>query len=266
MKIGLEFEGVIRNFATGEISRWSKIPADARMAIKKQMFVRRQKVDPCDRYDALAEVRTIPIENPTAEKLITALFTEMEAATYAFVANGYFIQWFEQPIPKELHDEIRHDKVLADPDGKKDKITYTIKDGVVGQYVSEGNLFRGGGLHINISSIPNQFAPGVAINLHGGLQHLRLKEKFQSHYRNNLLYRTKEGAVCVDYSKFLSGHQFEPIVEYMSHGFNVQRLEGWQKELAYCVNQGYGFPPKFEWAFFVVKHLQAYFDSLKLFK
>jgi len=265
MKIGLEFEGVIRSYTTGEITRWSKIPDEARMAIKKAMFIRRKKIEPCDRYDALAEVRTPPIENPTAEKLITALFTEMESATNAFVSNGYFIQWFEQPIPKELHDEIRHDKVLADPDGKKDKITYTIKDGIMTEYRSEGNLFRGGGLHINVSSIPQVFAASVAVGLHGGLRHLREKGKFQSHYRNNLLFRIKQGDECSYYGKFLE-RSGEHVVEYMSHGFNVPSLKGWQKELDHSVNKGNDFPPKFEWAWFIARHLQRYFESVKNFK
>lgn len=255
MKIGLEFEGVIRNRQTCEIARWSKIDTESQRRIKKLLYTNRcrESVDPCDRYDALAEVRTPPIVNPTAEKLVTALFTEMELATQSFNANGYDIQWWEQPIPEKLHEEIKQEFADGDPEGKKNKLTYTIKDGLPVKYESEGNLFRGGGLHINISSIPSIYAAGLAIELHRRLLSER-GYKFESHYRTNLLYRTRyDGKNSYDYD--------EPIFEYMSHGFNIRSLKDWQKEFSNYQNKGHSHPPQYAWAVILMRHLTNFIND-----
>lgn len=240
MKIGLEFEGVIHDFQTGNIVRWSKIEKAKQSRIQRILYANREAVLPCDRYDALAEVRTVPIENPTPEKLIKALFSEMELASHAFSANGYDIHWFEEPIPVELHDEIRKDFAAGDPDGKKNKWTWTINEHDQQKpFQSEGNLFRGGGIHINISSVPDFFGHLLVktINNHLGYQ----KEKsFQSHYRTNILYRTRQGL------------NYEPVVEYMSHGFNVKTLENWRQDLIDFSKRNhsekiYGYEPHPEW-------------------
>ena len=265
MKIGLEFEGVIRNYSTGEITRWSKMPEEAKIGIKKMMFVRREKIDPCDRYDALAEVRTPPIENPTEEKLINALFTEIETATNAFVSNGYYIQWFEQPIPQKLHDEILHDFAVGDPDGKKDKYTQTIRNGKVEKFESVGNLFRGGGLHISISSIPAILASALVMDLHNDLRGWHRDGKFQSHYRTNLLYRTR----CEYLLKPSSpnyGSKYDEVVEYMSHGFNIAEVAGWRKRYApvssekwYLQEYDHAEIAPFIWAKIVIENLKRFY-------
>jgi len=227
MKIGLEFEGVIVSYATAEITRWSSIPEDLRRRIKKMIYIRREQEDPCDGYDALAEVRTLPIPNPTPEILIEALFLQMEIATHAYAANGYEIRWYEQNIPDDLHNQIQFD--LNNPPAGQYKVKkYTqvlTKDGAV-EYKSTGNRFRGGGLHINISSLPEVFAPSVVAGLDKNLSKLRFNYKFKSHYRNNILFRTRypvDSSGKTDYN--------EPIVEYMAHGFNVPSLKDWRKDL-----------------------------------
>lgn len=254
MKIGLEFEGVIRNYTTGEIARWSKIDEESRRKIKRLMFPLRQAVEPCDRYDALAEVRTPPIEFPTAGKLVDALFTEMEKVSHAFSANGYDIQWWEQPIPTALHEEIRREIGGGDPD-KKEKTTYTVTNGKTVEYNSEGNLYRGGGIHINISRIPHVFAPGLAMELHRALSGYK-KYNFQSHYRNTLLYRVKWG----DERAYTYG---EPIVEYMSHGFNVETLKDWKQEYADEANSGTNKTDKFVWARILMLTIHDWVASTK---
>ena len=254
MKIGLEFEGVIWSMTTGEITRWSKIDPESRRKIKRLMFSCRPPVEPCDRYDALAEVRTPPIEYPTAEKLVVALFTEMERASHAFSANGYDIQWWEQLMPNAVHEEIRREFNANDPDGKKEKTTYTIVDGKITRYKSEGNLYRGGGLHINISRIPFIFASGLAIELHRSLLGHR-KYNFQSHYRNNLLYRTR-------YELEDDASTYSEIVEYMSHGFNVETLKDWKQEWANATNSG-SFPEKFIWARTLMSVLHNFVEGTK---
>jgi hypothetical protein len=237
MKIGLEFEGVIRNYSTGEITRWPKISDKIRSNIKKIMYVGREKVEPIDGYDCLAEVRTTPISNPNPYDLLNALFTEMENASRTFVAHGYYIQWYEQPIPKELHEEIKHDLSFAN-DGKKSKYTQTFKDGQVVQYESEGNLFRGGGLHINISSIPEVLAPGLVMYLDKRLRPETDRYKFQSHYRTNVLFRTR-----IDLNT-ITNNTYDHIVEYMSHGFNVPKLSGWREQYEECKkNTHFGVSP-----------------------
>lgn len=235
MKIGLEFEGVIINYSTGQISRWSGIPEDVRQRIKKMIYVRREQEDPCDGYDALAEVRTLPIPNPTPEILIESLYTQMELATNAFAANGYEIRWYEQNMPDELHEEIQY-SLDNPPDGQYPEKKYTqvlTKDGVV-EYKSVGNRFRGGGLHINISSLPEVFAPSVVAGLDKNLSRQRHDYKFQSHYRNNILFRTRcprDSSGKTDYN--------EPIVEYMAHGFNVLSMKDWRKDLINMSNKAW---------------------------
>ena len=260
MKIGLEFEGVIRNYETDQITRWSKISAEDRERIQRLIYTRRPRVDPCDRYDALAEARTKPIENPTAEKLITALFSEMESTSNAFMTAGYTVQWWEQEIPKALHDEIRGEFNRNDPDGKKNKLTYTIANGMPGQYVSEGNLFRGGGLHINVSSVPYELGVGLAIELHKTLYPYR-GYCFQSHYRTNLLFRQR-----YPLNERGNNDMEFPILEYMSHGFNVKTLKDWQARWAHFENQGYGYPPEFQWAKSLMTTLTHFKNAVKAFK
>ena len=263
MKIGLEFEGVIHDFQTGNIVRWSKIEKAKQSRIQRILYANREAVLPCDRYDALAEVRTLPIENPTPEKLIKALFSEMELASHAFSANGYDIHWFEEPIPVELHDEIRKDFAADDPDGKKDKFTWTVKDFVATQFQGAGNLFRGGGLHINVSSIPHVFAQMVAENLHGRLSCFNLKSEFQSHYRNNILYRVRQDYTTND-----------NIVEYMSHGFNVQSLSNWRTDFShFCqiddhYKRIYGEERdlRFNWAWAMIDQLGQFYKDIKSIK
>jgi len=227
MKIGLEFEGVIRDRSTGEIARWSKMSEQTRRRIKTAMFPRKEALDPCDRYDALAEVRTDPLENPGPKELIWTLFGEMERASIAFNNNGYDIQWWEQELPKALHEEIKADFATDDPEGKKSKCTYSLREnGERYEYKSEGNLFRGGGLHINISHVPFQFSQGLMLHLHNGLKNLKTDYKFQSHYRTNFLYRDRYD------DKVKIGKPDICIAEYMSHGFNVPTLSGWRERWA----------------------------------
>ena len=267
MKIGLEFEGVIRNYSTGVITRWPKIPKEIRTQIKKMMFPGRKKIEPVDGYDCLAEVRTEPISNPTPFQLLEALFTEMENATNAFMTHGYYIQWFEQEIPKELHDEIKHDCFLRNPDGKKSKYTQTFKDGQVVEYRSEGNLYRGGGLHINISSIPQLFAPALVMFLDRELRPYTGLYKFQSSYRKNILFRTRNDCTNhiinspEDHYKFV-----DYIVEYMSHGFNIPKIEGWKEIWNECENNhGFFYPFNYHlyWAICLIRSLNLFVDSTK---
>lgn len=233
MKIGLEFEGPIVSYATGEICRWSSIPEDVRRRIKKMIYLRRDQEEPCDGYDALAEVRTPPIPNPTPEVLIEALFTQMEIASHAFAANGYDIHWYEQNIPDSLHNEIQL-SLLNPPPGQYKIKKYTqvlTKDGAV-EYKSINNRYRGGGLHINISSLPEIFAPSVVAGLDKCLRSFKIGCKFQSHYRNNILFRTRYPMDCKG-----STNYNEPIVEYMAHGFNVISLKDWRKDLEIVSNK-----------------------------
>jgi hypothetical protein len=233
MKIGLEFEGVIRSSRTGDICRWPKIPEESRKLIKRMIYERREKVEPIDGYDCLAEVRTLPLENPSPYELINALFTEMELASKAFFAAGYGIQWFEQEIPKAIHDEVVAGANLRDPDGKKRKPTHTFGDGGIKLYQSEGNYFRGGGLHINISNVPRELAPSLVLHLDDKMYRDRVNAhyKHKSHYRTNLLFRMR--AVQRERLKTLrvgsSTETWDTICEYMSFGFNVPKLEGWRE-------------------------------------
>lgn len=267
MKIGLEFEGVIRDRTTGEIARWSKMPDQIKRRIKTAMFPRKEALDPCDRYDALAEVRTDPLENPSPKELIWSLFEEMERASIAFNNNGYDIQWWEQELPKALHEEIKADFATDDPEGKKSKSTITLKEnGERCEYKSEGNLFRGGGLHINISHVPFLFCEGLMLHLHNGLKYLKTEYKFQSHYRTNFLYRNR-----YDDSVKITEPQI-CIAEYMSHGFNVPTLSGWRErwmnsekaERQGSRNMGcgtcYGFDMDMRWAFELLRLATQYFN------
>lgn len=275
MKIGLEFEGVIHDFQNGEIVRWSKIDKTKQHRIKRILYANREAVSPCDRYDALAEVRTLPIDNPTPEKLITALFSEMELASHAFSANGYDIHWFEEPIPVELHDEITKEFATGDPEGKKNKFTWVVdQHGTYKQFQGTGNLFRGGGIHINISSIPEMFAHSLVRNIDNHLN-FHKEKTFKSHYRINILYRTRYG------------FNYEPVLEYMAHGFNVKTLANWRQDLAsyskYTHSEKiYGYEPvpsnenargrriernlNFSWAWALFDSLEYFNSQVKLIK
>jgi hypothetical protein len=165
--------------------------------------------DPCDNYDCLAEVRTIPITILTARDILYTLFTELAKTHEAYKHHGYVINWAEEEIPEELHKKIQYD--LDHPkDGqtKIKKFTKTIVNGTVQQYESVGNKYRGAGLHINVSSIPYILVPGFVMRLHAGL-HGHLDKDFKSHYRTNLLFRHR-----------LDGT--DSIAEYMSFGFNLK--------------------------------------------
>lgn len=252
MKVGLEFEGVIVNYSTGEITRWSKIDEATRARIKKLIYIGRKREEPCDGYDALAEVRTEPLLNPTPEVLIEALFTQMELASNAFAANGFEIRWFEQKMPENLHKEIQAD--LNNPLTKVKKFTQTFTSNGIEGYSSVGNIYRGGGLHINVSPVDFIFAPSLVWRLHTATAHYRNHCKFQSHYRNNILFRQR-----------YSGN--DPLVEYMTHGFNVLSLKDWRKDLE-IVKKFQWFNCGIDmnhilWAYNVLSEISTFFQALK---
>ena len=212
MKIGLEYEGVIHWQKTGDIVRWSDIPMGVRKTIKRIAsfgYSHENIQDPCDNYDCLAEVRTIPMTTLTARDILFTLFTELRRTHEAFKYCGYVINWAEEKIPDDLHKKIQHD--LDHPTGDRPKIkkyTQTIVNGTVRPFVNVGNKYRGGGLHINVSSIPCILIPGFVMRLHESLRQY-LDTDFKSHYRTNLLFRHR-----------LDGT--DSIAEYMSFGFNLK--------------------------------------------
>lgn len=256
MKIGLEFEGVIRSQKTGAITRWPQIDEKVRNTIKRMIYERREKVEPIDTYDCLAEVRTLPMLNPSPVDLINALYTEIELATNAFMANGYFIQWFEQEISDELHREIQH-TIETNPNKIK-KDTYTVTSKGCTDWRSEGNRFRGGGLHINVSPVPRAFATSFVMGLNRALFY-QYRYRFQSHYRNNILFRTRHDASDKEFK--------EPIAEYMTFGFNVTQVQGWRETLARVAgNRGYDSRNNCDhirWAWPLCDSLKQWFNEVQ---
>jgi hypothetical protein len=258
MKIGLEFEGVIRSSRDGTITRWPNIDERVRNNIKRMMFERREKIEPIDNYDCLVEVRTPPMKKPTPKKLIIALFTEMENATKAFRANGYFLQWSEQEIPEALHRTIQEALLHNMEHSKKETLCIT-GTGSSDWVKDDTNLFRGGGIHINVSPVPRIFSSALVMGLHNRLEEYKKPFGFKSHYRTNVLYRARW---C----------ESEAIAEYMSFGFNVARLEGWQDTLEILNTElkngkyKYGRIPDtyahMHWAWTLIQFLEKWFEEV----
>lgn len=258
MKIGLEFEGVIRSSKTGGIVRWPHIDEKVRNAIKRMIYEKREKVEPIDRYDCLAEVRTAPLLNPSPVDLISALYTELELTTNAFMANGYFIQWFEQEISDELHREIQA-SINADQNKVK-KETYTLTAKGCTRWTSEGNRFRGGGLHINVSPVPRMFSTAFVMSLEQSLAAHRNLFRFQSHYRNNVLFRSRFDANDKTFK--------EPITEYMTFGFNVPQVQGWRETLSKVASSGWYYSQRdnhehIRWAWALCEDLKRWFSEVE---
>ena len=207
MKIGLEFEGVITH--NGHIVRWSKIPENIRNGIKEDMGV---TMDPVDRYDCLAEVRTEPLVNPSPLVLEQTLFKKILEASAAFEWFGYDIIWNEVEIPQAIHDEICSD--ISFETAKKEVMT--IESGLVSLFTATGNSYRGGGLHINVSPVPRLILESFVLNLHGKMHEFTKRYSLKSVYRNHLLFR----------------HRWDPqngewVAEYMSTGFPVDFRGAW---------------------------------------
>lgn len=209
MKIGLEFEGVIIDSQTREITRWKNIPEQKQKNICRLINYGENdaKVLPIDTYDCLAEVRTRPLENVSARDMLYSLFSLIERTNRAYESAGYTILWKEMEIPEKLHTEISCE-IDADPNKSK-KATYTINNNGIESYYSKGNRFRGGGIHVNVSPIPTIIAPAFILELHKIMRahsHKADGKQFQSQYRKNILYRTRI-------------ENNEAIAEYMSFGF-----------------------------------------------
>jgi hypothetical protein len=212
MKMGFEYEGVILDHNNQPV-RWSSLHVGTRFKIKAKMDRMDDPLDPCDAYDCLAEVRTDPLENPTSEQITEALKHEIDMATKAYQSVGLNVYWGEMLIPAKLHQEIVKDLV-----NRPKKYTCTIANGVQTSYSSEGNCFRGGGLHIHVSPISNALVPAWAMLLHERLYGGRLPDDMRSNYRQNLLYRFRqeppEGYPWRSWSAVGIG-------EYMSYGVNL---------------------------------------------
>jgi len=211
MKIGFEYEGVILD-EDNKIVRWTKIPLKRQFRIKTKMDMMDVKQDPIDTYDCLAEVRTEPLENKTPRELVVALRDAIQTADRAFSSEGYSIFWGEMRVPKSLHNEI-----LAHIEFTKEfkKETRTLDHGCDQHYESEGNVWRGGGLHVNVSPMPKPMVTAMAVNLHTVLHDLIDNWALNSNYRNNLLWRHRE-------VRDKEGVVTDKIGEYMSFGFNLE--------------------------------------------
>jgi hypothetical protein len=248
MKIGLEYEGVI--IKEGVITRWSEIPRQSQlivMDVMRDMGCAASHLEdvlpPCDRYDCLAEVRTRPLVCPQecamAEDLAKALFREIMGCTAAFATEGYSIYWGENKIPSPVHLRISADLSLS----KNKKVTYGIVDGKVWPVdVCNGTLsedldhiFRGGGMHINVSPVPRNLVPALALMLHQPMSCLMNSDHFKSAYRSQLLFRTRE-------------ELGEPIAEYMSYGMSCHDKEG-------------HFKFSSAWAVVAMQMIREFFDS-----
>lgn len=206
MKIGLEYEGVIVSW-DGDITRWKSIPENLRSKICKLA----EDEFPCDNYDCLAEARMhVPVENPTVDSLSKAFFDRVSKVDMAFKAYGYSVVWGEQKIPEKIHEEILQEFDLSVKAGvRKKKLTFRISNLGVSDYWSHGNMFRGGGIHINVSHVLPRDATGMALSLRTILQPYQFG-RFMSNYRNELLFRFRSAE-----------DTRESIAEFLSFGWNM---------------------------------------------
>lgn len=231
MKVGLEYEGVIRDSLTNKIVRWGELSKNTEeniiKACKFNIYLGKNTF-PVDNYDCLAEVRTRPLSNPTNEELLNHLFSEIVSLTKIFKENGLKIEWGECNIPIEIHDSIVESKNEKE---KKEKTTYTL--GNQGEKIwtpSSVDKRRGGGLHINVSGLNEKVLISWVCDLHNRLRIFR-SPKMRSHYRNQILYREK---FDVTNSK--------PIFEYISFGFEILIKENTLENIVSFVNH------QFHWA------------------
>jgi len=244
MKIGLEYEGVIFDKATSQVTRWSSIPKNKQFRIKQRMDMMGSEVEPCDGYDCLAEVRTEPLVDPNPETLINALMDAVELAEKAYESEGFHILWDEVMIHPRLHADIK----LSLANATKKDTQYIGRNGV-DCYSSDGNVFRGAGIHVNVSNVHRHIVPAMALQMHSALRgymadHSSHSSPFYSNYRQNVLFRTRRDDVTGD-----------DIGEYMSFGF---RLPDERDGIRNTV--GYGRP--FSW----MKHVVDIAEEFTQFK
>jgi len=229
MKIGLEFEGLL--LKDSKVVRWSQIPRDQQFRIKCNMDMMQSELDPCDYYDCLAEVRTDPIVNPTVHSLLDAWMDQIALANKSFKAEGYDIVWAESAISPAMHSAIVKEIALS---GRPKKDVFTIVDGRVVPYLSRGNLFRGGGLHINVSSVHPDVAVAMALEMHACLYRC-IDSDFRSNYRKNMLFRKRQDLVTGEFiAEYMSmGYNFydDPEAVKKAHPFNTWETYGWLKHV-----------------------------------
>lgn len=198
MKIGLEYEGVIKR--EGIAIRWNDLPIDLRARIQGI-----NTIAPVDRYDCLAEVRFLEQNELTSRNLLYDLFTHIIFLSEKFRKEGLSIEWKENDISQDLHDRIVKD---FGQDKKSKKITYTL--GNQGLQVWQPGVIdkrRGGGLHINVSGLPKNSWLNWVMDMHEGLRDFK-NSQMRSHYRNRILFRKRYIGT-------------EEVFEYMSFGFEL---------------------------------------------
>jgi hypothetical protein len=212
MKIGLEYEGVL--YKDNKIVRWKELPDE----IKKHLNSHYNKT-PIDNYDCLAEVRTYPMINPTAEFLLQELFNGIFSLAIRCKHYGIDIKWQECEISSDLHKviciECIKDLYGANVDygqtNKKityvlDKITYK-KDIWLSK---QTDSFRGGGLHINISGLKENSLISWVKNMSPFINHYG--DIWKSSYRNNILFR----------DRIIDG---ERVFEFISFGIKLPSFD-----------------------------------------
>jgi len=184
MKIGLEYEGVL--YKGGKIVRWADLPNK----VKEHLLQHYKNIKPVDNYDCLAEVRTSPISDPDTQKILYELFEAILALDARFHYYGIYIKWKECKLTSELHNKIILDCLKEDPDQPaQEKITYQLHPTKIWKPLST-NLYRGGGLHINVSGLKNEYLEKWVEKMWESL--CSKSKEWKSVYRKIPLFRQKE--------------------------------------------------------------------------
>jgi hypothetical protein len=216
MKLGFEYEMPITR--DGNLVRWTDIPESLRQLIKRD-FTGRTTTDPVDRYDCLAEYRSVPILPDRgvwdAKNILYNFFVGLDHFTRAFHRHGYQLICEEVEIPEEMHNSIMQSGYFKQQSNEhtpdcKYKCTHIMTARGFEIYHQPHNRYRGAGLHINVSPVDEVMAPALVVMLANALCNYHLNSVFKSEYRKNILFRTRQ-------------MNQEWVTEYMSFGFQLKR-------------------------------------------